>query len=84
MTTCPQTVHGTAGLLRGRRSKSAGQAGVGATVAELIDTIEGRGDAAFRLRPGGTASDRRVLWTWHGLAERLFGVPPVRNLKIIT
>jgi len=39
---------------------------VGATVAELIDTIEGCGDAAFRLRPGGTASDRRVLWTWHG------------------
>ena len=39
---------------------------VGATVAELIDTIEGCGDAAFRLRPGGTGSDRRVLWTWHG------------------
>ena|SRR6267143_1213409 len=48
MTTCPQTVHGTTGLLRGRRSKSAGQADVGATVVELIDTIEGCGDAAFR------------------------------------
>src|SRR5712671_5924602 len=44
---------------------------VGATVAELIDTIEGCGDAAFRLRPGGTASDRRVLWTWHGWNEKM-------------
>jgi hypothetical protein len=46
MTTRLQTVHGAAGLLPGRRtapcsSKSAGQAEVGATVAELIDTIEG-------------------------------------------
>ena len=72
MTTCPQTVHGAAGLLRGRRTAllievcGADLAEVGATVAELIDTIEGCGDAAFRLRPGGTASDRRALWTWHG------------------
>jgi hypothetical protein len=42
---------------------------VGAAVAELIDTI-GCGDVAFRLKPGGTASDRRVSWTWHGWNEK--------------
>jgi len=47
MTTCPQTVHGAAGLLRGRRtalcsSKSAGRPrrGGGDCGGELIDTIE--------------------------------------------
>ncbi len=73
MTTCPQTVHEPPGYsvvvarrfahrsLRGRPRRGGGDCG-----GELIDTIEGCGDAAFRLRPGGTASDRRVLWTWHG------------------
>ena len=34
------------------------------TAAELIDTIEGCGDAAVRLRRGGTAIDCRVPRTW--------------------
>jgi hypothetical protein len=80
---------------------------VGATVAELIDTIEGCGDAAFRtearrhcerspsvvdlarverknvlLEPPAVDAHQRVAGL--KLAERPCGVPPVRNLKIIT
>jgi hypothetical protein len=49
---------------------------VGATVAELIDTIEGCGDAAFRLKPGGTASDRRVSGLGTGGTQKRVGQAP--------